>query len=109
MPRPYPKLVSVIPTLHGVVLAIFADERVFRVDFRDRWSSPAFQPLQDPEEFEAVRLVAGGGGIEWPCGADMSALAIEAAGTPVRTRITPPAALPHSADAGPRSTSPVRS
>ena len=32
-----------------------------------------FVALNDPQEFTGVNLVAPGGGIEWPCGADLSA------------------------------------
>ena len=46
--------------------------------------TPVFQPLHDRAEFEAVSVVGGGSGLEWPCGADLSSLRIEAAGEPLK-------------------------
>ena len=81
---PIPKIIHVIPEYPDSVIAVFRDGTARREDMREHLGTPVFQPLHNRTEFEAVSIVGGGSGVEWPCGADLSSLRIEATGEPLK-------------------------
>ena len=55
---------------------------VRRYDLSGVLGLPVFRPLQDPTEFERVRVTETRRGIEWPSGADLSGETVYHAGEP---------------------------
>ncbi len=77
---PIPKIIHVIPEFPDSIIVVFRDGAARREDMRDHLKTPVFQPLRGRTEFEAVSIIGNGSGVEWPCGADLSSLRIEATG-----------------------------
>lgn len=60
------------------------DARFF--DVSPLFAKGVFRALRDVEAFRAVSVVAGGGGIEWASGPDLSAGRLYTGGTPTKSR-----------------------
>lgn len=60
------------------------DARLF--DVSPLFPRGVFQALRDPDAFRDVSVVAGGGGIEWASGPDLSAGRLYTGGTPTQSR-----------------------
>ena len=64
MPRPAPRVASVSAPSPPAVVVRFEDGAVRRYDLSGVPDLPVFRPLQDPTEFERVRVTETRRGIE---------------------------------------------
>lgn len=78
-----PRIVSVGTAYPKFVLARFDTDELRLYDLSDELKLPAFEPLASFEEFILLRIVEGGIGAEWDCGADISADSVYYGGTGV--------------------------
>jgi hypothetical protein len=77
-------IVEITPLPECVLRIVADDGRIGDMDVRPYLESPAFRPLQNPDEFARVRN--GGYFVAWECGADLSADTIEARWTLATSR-----------------------
>ncbi|SRR5690606_16132747 len=78
-----PRIVAVEAVGETVAEAVFEDGEERRVDVAPLLTRGVFRQLTDPDAFAAVSVVEGGGGIEWACGPDLSAIRVYHGGEPV--------------------------
>lgn len=70
-------LTAVHPQEPGFLILSWNDGTTREVDISDMMTGhPMLEMLQVPEVFQDVSLVDGGGGVEWPNGADFCAQAL---------------------------------
>ena len=68
-----PRVVSVAAVSDSTIEVAFETGEVRRVDVAPLFGRGVFRCLREPERFEEVSVVPGGGGVEWACGPDLSA------------------------------------
>ena len=71
------KITDVLPIRAGVLRITWDDGVTREVDVRDSMTGHVLlEMLNSPEVFKDVSVVTGGGGIQWPNGADFCAQAL---------------------------------
>lgn len=68
-----PRVIGVVADADAGVVVTFETGEERRVDLRPLLDRGVFRALREPAARADVSVVAGGGGIEWACGADLSA------------------------------------
>ena len=81
-----PRVVAAESVGETTVRATFETGETRDVDLSSLMDRGVFRCLRDRERFDEVAVVEGGGGVEWPCGPDLSANRLYFGADPARRR-----------------------